>query len=267
MGEIATLFGGRSASKGAAGAVVDSNGMAIEEQRKNLAQTRADLMPYMMGSQFLDQLGAGASFGGFASNLNEIMGSPVFDELRKKRLDGINASFGANGMLNSGGRAKAIASDMSDLGMALEQLIYGRQSGLADMGFSAANALGGFGTSAAGNISNLISGQGQARASGILGAQQEKAAGINQLFAAGAAIFSDSRLKENITKVGEVGPLNVYEWDWIPEMKELGIEPEMRRGFIAEEVQALFPRFVHKVGNFLAVDYEGLFDRLEEVLA
>jgi hypothetical protein len=67
---------------------------------------------------------------------------------------------------------------------------------------------------------------------------------------AGATFFSDARLKENIVKVGEVGGLNVYEFNY----KHL---PDERwRGVMAQEVEHL--GVVQEIDGFKAVDYSRL---------
>lgn len=67
---------------------------------------------------------------------------------------------------------------------------------------------------------------------------------------AAAMAFSDVRLKRDISVVGAIRGLGVYEyrylWDW----------PLRRRmGLLAHEVRRVIPRAVHRIGRFDAVDY------------
>ena len=285
-------FGGAQAAKDAANAQVAGQQAGIDEQRSRFDSIRQMFAPIIdLGNSFLGSLGQGATIGGLGQSLNDIMGSDIFQQLRQKRTDAINSQFGNTGMLGSGGRAQAIGNDLTDLGLSLEELLYGRQTGLANTGAGATNALAGFSSNTGTNISNLLAGQGASRASGILGAQEARSKLTEQLlgglgaFGAGAGAsladggnllgsfggglssllaFSDERLKENIRPVGEIGPLTIYEWDWIPEVEHLNLP--MHRGFIAQEVEEIFPKYVHKVGNFKAIDYAGLLDRLEQVM-
>lgn len=265
----------------------------IDEQRRQFDSTREMLMPFIeSGTGMLGGLGESATLGGFASNLDAIMGSGELDPLRAQRRGAIDSAFGASGMLNSGARSQAIADDLTDFSLGIEGLLNQRQGGLMDAGMRTAGGLAGFGQQNAAIIGDLESRIGQSKASSILGQQQQRMQSQNQLLstlggigggalmgaggmmgglgAAGGAglglLFSDSRLKENIQKTGSVGPLNLYRWDWVPELDALGIKPTMKQGFLAEEVEAVFPEFVHPVGRFKAVDYQGVIDRLEEVL-
>ena len=291
---LGSLFSsGSSAARQAARAERKGMQQAIAEQRRQFDETRNMLMPFVdAGTGQLDSLTQGAGLEGFAGNLNEILMSEAFDPIRQRRQEAINANFGQAGLLNSSGRARAIADDLTDFGMGIEGMLFDRQGGLAGMGQNAAGSLAGFGQQTAQNIGNLQAGMGQSRAAGILSSQQARSNALNQglgmlggigggalmgqagmlgsLGAAGGAglglLMSDSRLKTNITPVGEVGPLTVYQWDWIPELKELGIEIDMTTGFLAEDVESVYPEHVHPVGKFKAVDYRSVLDRIEKEL-
>lgn len=266
----------------------------IAEQRRQFDETRDMLMPYVnAGTGVLGSLTDSSGLAGFGQNITDILNDPSLQPLRQQRADAISTALGASGMLNSGTRANAIGNDLTDFATSIESLLNQRQSGLANMGVGAAGGLAGFGQNTASNISNLMGQIGQSQASGVLSQQQAKASGINQLLGLGGSalggallggsgmlgslgagsgaalglLFSDSRLKENIKKTGNVGPLNVYHWDWRPEVEvALGVRPQMDKGFLAEEVEAVFPQFVHPVGPFKAIDYQGLLNHLEEVI-
>ena len=74
-------------------------------------------------------------------------------------------------------------------------------------------------------------------------------------------MFSDIRLKTNLSPVGQVHDLTLYEWDWIAGMPE-----EMKNlntGFIAQDVQEKYPEFSGEECGFLTINYEGLLEHLE----
>ena len=209
----------KSAPKDAANIQAASQQQAIDEQRRQFDATRASLMPFItQGQDFMGQVGQGATLGGFSSSLNDILNSPAFAGLRDQRTQAINSSFGHGGMLNSGGRASAIGNDLTNFGLGIENMLYGRQQGIENNGLNAASGLGAFGQNSANSIGTLMQGQGEAQANGLLGSQQAKTQFINQLLTGAGALFSDRRLKENIRPVSEIGPLTVYDWDWIPEI-------------------------------------------------
>lgn len=273
VGGVLGLGGGEKAARRGANAEVEAQLKAIEEQRRQFDATREMLQPFVdAGSGQLGALGDSATLGGLASNLDAIMNSSELDPLREQRLGAINTAFGSSGMLNSGSRASAIANDLTDFSLGIEGLLNNRQAGLASMGAGAAGGLAGIGQQSANAISGLQQGIGQSQAAGIIGAQQARSnlaqQGLGILGTAGQALltFSDSRLKENIREIGAIGPLSVYEWDWVPELEAVGIKLAMNAGFMADEVEQLFPEHVHQFGRFQVVDYPRVLDRLEEVL-
>ena len=267
--------------------------LGIKEQRRQFEFIRDLMAPYVeAGRQGVPGMVEGSSLSGFAGNLNEILSSPELDPLRKQRQEAINQQMGKAGLLRSGARSQAISGDLSDYAIGLENMLFGRQANLAASGQNAAAGLGGFGQQTGANIANLYGQQGQAAASGILADAQAQNAFINQLMGLGIGagagalagstgalgsgigagggaalglLFSDSRLKDNLRPMGNMGPLTVYEWDWIPEFEALGFDTSMRVGFLAEDVEQIFPEFVHKTGPFKALDYAGLLDKLEKV--
>jgi len=68
------------------------------------------------------------------------------------------------------------------------------------------------------------------------GMQQNQQMWNNLGTAAGAAMmFSDPRLKDNVTKLGEVNGLNWYSWDWNAEAEAIGLSGSSS-GVMADEV-------------------------------
>jgi len=86
--------------------------------------------------------------------------------------------------------------------------------------------------------------------------------------AALATLFSDERLKENITKIGvHKNGLNIYSWDWNKTARSfdddlLGSE----FGFIAQEAQQVYPEHVYKHSSgYLMLNYDGLGKEVQGV--
>ena len=98
-----------------------------------------------------------------------------------------------------------------------------------------------------GAIANLA--QAQADASGGLFGGIGK--GIGKL-------FSDSRLKKNIKRIGKLGDLGWYQWDWNDKARELMVT-EPSYGVIAQEVARTHPEAVSEdKSGYLQVDYSKL---------
>ena len=79
--------------------------------------------------------------------------------------------------------------------------------------------------------------------------------------AALAGLFSDQRLKQNITKIGvHKNGLNIYSWDWNETARSFDDELlGSEFGFIAQEAQQVYPKHVHKHSSgYLMLNYDGL---------
>jgi hypothetical protein len=72
-----------------------------------------------------------------------------------------------------------------------------------------------------------------------------------------ASAFSDRRLKVDLKKIGTHSTgLNVYEWEWNAKAFVLGLDKQPRKGFIAQEVQKVFPEAVFEGSHgYLMIDY------------
>lgn len=74
---------------------------------------------------------------------------------------------------------------------------------------------------------------------------------------AALASLSDRRLKVDIKKIGvHSNGLNVYEWEWNAKAFVLGLDKHPRKGFIAQEVQEVYPEAVFEGKHgYLMIDY------------
>lgn len=160
------------------------------------------------------------------------------------------ATIGAGVQMNSDKLESEVAMEalrvQQSLGLADTEA--GRQTGLASIEAQKAVALGTI--------------QGQVQTQQIIAnasSSQAKSASKSSMFGsvlgfAGAAlsIFSDSRLKENIVKIGtsEYG-YGIYEFNYKGDSKR-------RRGVIAEEVEKYKPEFVSQEGGYYKVKPQAL---------
>jgi len=216
-----------------------------------------ELSPFSKaGSGQLGALTQGASIGGLDERLAEIFNSDTFGALVDDRTRGVQGQLAAGGLTRSGAGLESIANVGSELGLQLEQLLTGRSQGLAGQGLQAA-----------GGIANMLSQQGQNTASGIVTDAQSKAAGLGGAAKLAAGIFfSDERLKTNVVKIGDIGVLGLYEWDWIVQAEGTVIQDCPRVGFLAQEVKEVFPDLVGEESGWLFVDYQSVLEELQSDL-
>ncbi len=116
----------------------------------------------------------------------------------------------------------------------------------------------GYGIGGLGNSYNSSMNQSQAQA------DQGKGSMLGGIAGGVGSFFSDRNLKDNIQKIGELGDLNLYTWDWNEAGKMIaGTTPPI--GVIAQEVQEIYPQFVilDEDSGFLKVLYEDLIKEVQ----
>lgn len=258
----------------------------VQEIRRLLGQTQADFDPFIQaGTRQLPGLERGATVGGLDETLAQIFSSDTFGALRDERTRAVQGGLSAGGLTRSGTATRELSQIPVDIGLQLEQLLTGRSQQLAGQGLGAASNLGSLRGQAGGQIGNLLGGQagieGQATLAEKERRQQQSLASQNLFlpgigkgigsglekagFAQLATFFSDPTLKENVVKIGEIGPLNLYEWDWIERAKGTLIEKCPNIGFMANEVKEIFPELVKEYCGYQVLFIEPLLDRLEAV--
>ncbi len=87
--------------------------------------------------------------------------------------------------------------------------------------------------------------------------QSKSPSNLDALTALALVASSDKRLKVDIKKIGTHSTgLNVYEWEWNAKAFVLGLDKHPRKGFIAQEVQKVFPDAVVEGSHgYLMIDY------------
>lgn len=269
MGVLDSFFGTGGEGGQAARTADPFFGQAIEELRRQFEITQENVDPFIQaGVGALPGVVQGTTASGLDERLAEIFGTDIFGSLVEERQRGVQGQLAAGGLTRSGTALQEAARIPTDIGLALENLLTGRQTNLATSGQNAALGLGGIGGQASAGIANTLIGQGQNLASGILTDAQARAAGVGNLFSLGqlglqAGGFSDRRLKENIEKITQIGDLNVYQWNWCSGAKGTIIEKCMTIGFMADEVEETHPDHVGDFHGLKFIDYPALLDELE----
>lgn len=236
----------------------------IEEEFGRVSGT---LDPFVTaGAEALPGVVQGTTAGGLDERLREIFGGESFRALTGERERAVRGQLAAGGLTRSGTAVQELANVPTELGFQIENLLAGRQTGLAGQGFGAATTLGQFGAGSAANVANIQRGVGQSEAAGIIsGAEAESAGATNVLrgLSGGLSFFSDRRLKTNIVKVRDIGELGWYRWDWIPGTEDTIVSSCDNEGFMSDEVKQHFPDHVYEFGGFDVLDYSSIVKELE----
>jgi len=261
-------LGDKGAGGDAASMVAAANLQGINEIRQRFEQTSQDVQPFIgAGQQALPEVQRGAGIGGFGDRLAEIFSGGALDPLMEERTRAVQGGLSAGGLTRSGEGLRQLADIPAQLGFDIENLLFGRQQNLAQQGAGTALNLGSLGQGAAGNVANLFSNTGQARSSGSLLDAQTKAANIEQggqmVGTVLPLLFSDPNLKTNVEEIGEMNGLKVYEWDWIDEAEDTVVSTFPTIGFMADEVEEVYPEYIKEYGGYKVVDYVSLLNRLE----
>lgn len=264
---IAGLFGGGEGGD-AALFIERANREAIAEILRMFEKTEAQVDPFIQaGTRALPGVEAASTVEGFGANLSEIFSSGALQPLIDERTRAAQGQLSAGGLTRSGKGVQDIANISSDLGLQIEQLLSGRQQNLATGGVGSALQLGGLGARAAEAQSPLFQQIGQAQSSGSLmdaaTRQRQIGSAVDIVGTVASLFFSDPRLKCNVEEVGQMGPLKIYQWDWIPQTKGTLIEKCGTIGFMADEVQEVFPEFVYEFAGAQIIDYPALIETLE----
>jgi len=268
LGNIFTGSQGAKAATQAAGQANIFSQMGVDELRQQFGATQEQLAPFIQaGTGALPGVVQGTTAGGLDERLAEIFGTDIFETLRGERTRAVEGQLAAGGLTRSGTALEEAAAIPTDIGMMIEQLLSGRATGLAGMGQQTALNVGQLGGQAAAGAAGLFEQQGQNVASGILGAQQARAAGtenlVNLATTAASIFFSDPALKTDIKPISHIGDLNLYTWDWIPEAAGTMIEKCGTTGFMADEVAAKYPQHVKDFCGFMVIDFPSLLAELE----
>lgn len=212
--------------------------------------------------------------------------SPIYESImggQKAGEEAIIRNMAATGGLRSGNIQEAMYDYNTQLqNQALleaynqqiaerERQIAGLQSlaGLSTPTSEIAGYMSGIGSSEASGILNA----GTAASQGLLSSAQIQQAGtqqtINNLMGLaslgiqgyGAGLFSDRRLKDNIHKIGKVGPFNLYEFTWSEKAEKMGLKGTTC-GVMADEIYETHPALIEvdHENDVLMVRYGDLFE-------
>ena len=261
--------GAKQATEASAKAAERSYGLTKEEldfQKEQYADWKAIYGPLQ------------EDLGTYFKNLNGgTLSAPHIQAIQaesQKAQEQINQQLAQRGLSGGGLEAKLLNQNIFSAGMQKaaarasgETLATQQKQGFIGIGLGQGSAMLGntaqVSSSGAGSQSS-ISGS-QAGLSGSLGTASMNATGdvIGAGIAAGAKMFSDIRLKDDITLVNSVSGINFYTWLWNTAANAIGLSGSSF-GVIAQEVQSIVPDSVISKGDYLAVDYSKILDYIKE---
>lgn len=288
IGGVAVSVGGSLLSSALSGGGGGDEGAAlsqaaIDELKAQFGLVQEDVQPAIeLGQRQIPGVERAATVGGLDEILGEIFGTDFFKNLVAERTRGVEGALSAGGFTRSGAAVKELSAIPQDIGLAIEQLITGRKTDLFKTGIGASLDLGGLGIQGASAQAGVASNQAQRSflaSQGDLDRSSDLLAGLISAggsiissrgegrVAQGKTFFSDRNLKENIEKISKIGSLNLYQWDWKPEIADTFIGKMSTIGFIADEVKKLYPEFVKNLFGFDCILYPKLLHKIEDETA
>lgn len=256
LGLTDSKAGERAAQAGLQGAELQAQG-----QREALEYLKErEALPLELRDRFLPQL-ADIFTGGEGQQqfIDAARASPLYSAIKgggEAGEEAVARYHSAHGGLRSGD----FQADLSDYGSQLENKAllesYNQQlqgiSGLANLPLNTQEVAG------------TTAGIGQTLGQGLIGSTQAQLQGeaanrqnLIGLLGAGAAYFSDIRLKSNITPAGRRNGHNWYRWQWNDYAEELGLEGAAE-GVLAHEVYEINPDALSTIDGHLVVNYDML---------
>lgn len=254
------------AASDAAGAQAAASQAGIEEQRRQFDMVRELLKPYVeVGTPALQQQQALIGLQGAEAQQAAIAGlesSPLFQARVRQGEEALLQRASATGGLRGGNIQAALAQFRPQMLQQEIETQYGRLGGLTSLGQQSAAGVGTAGMQTGARVAGLYGDVGAAQAGKEL-AQGQAFANVLNLPAQflgmqyGAKvgtpgfsnIFSDIRLKKNITRVGtRPDGLGVYEFEYV-------WGGGRKVGLMAQEVLGVYPDAVGESGGYLTVDY------------
>jgi hypothetical protein len=211
----------------------------------------------------------GLNMSGFLTDPNQqldfLQNNPIF-QASLDNANGVTSRMSAaGGRLSSGDTLQSLSNNFLSTAYPMIQ----------DQKNSIGNLLN-YGMNTASNQGNLLTGQGAVLAGGIVGAENARGAGYQNImdgvlngaahfFSPGGAqgaqgaqqIFSDPRLKDNVVKIDERNGFNIYRWTWNSAAALLGLHGS-DVGVMADEVNQRIPNAVSLDRGYLKVDYSML---------
>jgi hypothetical protein len=249
-GFVGDVVGGVTGATAAGEAAERGAGTAAAAQRESLEYLKErEALPQQYREEGLGQLaGIYGLEGGDPDALARLERSPIYQAIMS------SADIGEESVLTRASqmgmtRSGDVAYDLADYNARLkQQALMGGLEGIRGMAQL---------PSMAPEIAQGISGIGTTLGQGQIAKAQAQQAGMGMALTAGAAAFSDSRLKINVVAKGKRNGHEWFSWDWNRRANKLGLEGK-GEGVIADKVEKYMPEAIQIHHGFKTVDYDML---------
>jgi hypothetical protein len=248
---------GLTDSEAGARAVASGTRQQVDAQREALQyMEEREAVPQQFREGALNRLGGFYGLeGGDPGALEAVQSNPLYQATigqLPQQEEAILRNQSATGALRSGGTDMMLAQNQRNNQLNAYQNVLGGLQGFASL------------PSNSNNIANSITGIGVTQRQGTIGEAQSLAAGQQAAFdqvtggiKAGAAAFSDIRLKTNVKPAGTRYGQSWFTWDWNKIALSLGLLGSSE-GVIADKLLQTRPDLVGSKDGYLTVNYEGL---------
>lgn len=214
LGSIAGGVVGSDAASKAAQEQAQAYGQAQQFQQNIYNQTDQNLSPYVgAGTNALYSLasllglpgGASGQGSGASAAYQAFTDTPYYQFPLRQGEQSLGRSAAARGLALSGGQMNALQNYAQNYAGQQFGTYMNALSGLANMGSSAASALGSQGNASAGTLLNALSGQGNALARGTTGSSAALMSGVGNALAFLAGSNTSSGALGNLYGAGNGG--------------------------------------------------------------
>jgi len=240
--------GAQKASQQAAGTQAQAQQNALNYIRET------EQLPQQFRQNAISQLGGLFGLQGGDPNAQQnVQNSPIFQATLgqiPQQEEAILRNQSATGALRTGGTEMMLADNQRTNELSAYQNTLGGLQGLASIPSNTNQVAGGM----AGIGQTLAQGQAAGANARQQGIGNTIGLGLNALSLAG---FSDIRLKDNISHVGERYGQSWFTWDWNDTARVLGLSGSSE-GVIADLVKTMRPDLIGERDGYLTVNYKAL---------
>ena len=212
---------------------------ALLAQQGVTDQIRGDLAPFREAGA----AGIPLLSGAINDPSSRVLNNPFFQTMAADQEQRLLASAASRGKVGSGGTGDDLQRNLLLLGNQFAQQDITNLQNLTNTGANAAAQTGSFaqqGVTAQGGIMGNIA---NANAAGIIGAANAGTNTTNALIGAGATLFCDIRLKDDVKFSHVEDGIRMYNWAWTDEALDI-VGEQPTSGPIAQELKKTHPHLV-----------------------